>query len=97
MESPDDWDRLTASLACAGLADEARAWAFVLSQGLVRPDAAARFAALARHERAREITGPSSAYRVAAALGREGWCTPEAASRDPRGERSAAALARWRP
>jgi hypothetical protein len=96
MESPDTWDALTASLAAAGLGDEARAWAFLRHQGLVRDDAEARFVELARYERDREITGPSSAARVASALFIEGLASDAASTPDPGAVRAGPAFAAWR-
>lgn len=95
MESPEYWDSLTALVACCNTDDppatlERLSWA-----GLIGPTTeaqCARLAAAFRKEREREITGPSTASRIAHRLRDEGVASVAASMPDP-GARWAAAEA----
>lgn len=90
MESPDGWDRLTASLSLWRWAEDpsapAKAWAFLTDEGLLdrgRSDVAS-FAHAIEEEQARdEVTGPSLSARIASRLRKAGATLPAAKLPDP--------------
>lgn len=88
MEPPNSWDRLTASLAVCDLSKPYRAWAFLALQGLVRdlPGDRDNFIRFVKQEREKEMTGPSTARRVATLLQRFGIALPESQAPDPDAE-----------
>ena len=88
MESPVSWDLLTASLAVTDLQRPFAAWAFLVTQGLVRDTPGDRdvFADASRREIERgPITGPSLACRLASVLTRAGIALPAGHVPDPGG------------
>jgi hypothetical protein len=100
MESPETWDLLTASLAISNLKELSSTWAFLVVQGLVRdaPGDRDAFRRFAQYEVSNEITGPSTAARVALSLRSAGIALPVGHTSDPRARMAAERLAsieRW--
>jgi hypothetical protein len=87
MESPKIWNALIASLAFCDLRNPQFAWAFMVVQGYVRDELDDRdsFLRIVREQDARDHTGPSLAFRVAAALDRAGIARSSGMAPDPWG------------
>jgi len=73
-ESPDSWNRLTASLSICGLKSPYQTWAFLVVQGFVRdkPGDREQFVDIVLDELENEITGPTAPRRVAMQLAHSG-------------------------
>jgi hypothetical protein len=95
MEHPGSWNLLTGSLAVSDLSQEAAAWAFLTTHGLVRNDPGDEetFITVVRQEIERgPITGPTEALRVAMELERLGIALPAGRTPDPFGKIAAERL-----
>jgi hypothetical protein len=85
VESPATWDLLTATLSWLNPNAAPEAALVARCHGLIRADGADTLSQVIVRERAREITGPSFAARVAHAPELEPFLTPRASQRDPYG------------
>ena len=98
MESPDSWDRLTASLAVVGYDDPAATWGFLTYAGVIDHNRAGGYArlvaAIAAEVALGVITGPSHSARIADRLA--DLRTVEAAQPDPNATQARRELAAWR-
>lgn len=86
MESPEDWDLLTSSLAVCDLQKPAAVWAFLVLQGLISDQASDRIAVFKIIEKVRvksPSTGSSRAYRIARRLRMQKIALPPGETPDP--------------
>ena len=96
MENPQSWSLLVSSLAVSHLEDIERTWAFLVLQGLVRTDRVSKEILVRSIDEVLEegeITGPSTALRIAGKLHAAGIASGLATQSDPGAELAKARLA----